>query len=378
MKLIERNECAVTHARDLEHLYTFKQFPTFMGCTVKPESEDVKADMSWWISKSSGLIQLKSLLPLDVLYPEAHGAGSVGELWRKHHRAFAEYIHKQNPSAVFEIGGAHGILANEFQEMKRIPWTILEPNPFPEPGCKAEFIKGFFDSQFRYSKPFDAVVHSHVFEHMYDPDEFMRHLSKFLGEGKRLIFSVPNLAVMLEKKFTNFVNFEHTLYLTEPYIEYLLAKHGFRFIEKTYFLEDHSIFFTAIRDNTQKAKSLNTGFYIKNKILYEDYIIYHKNLIEELNTKIKTLRVPVYLFGAHVFTQFLLAFGLNTEKIICILDNDSKKQGKRFYGTPYLTDSPKILKQVKEAVIILKAGVFNNEIKKDILDNINNNSVFLE
>ena len=74
MNALVRNQCAISCIEDLEHLYTFKEFPIFMGCVNGVESEDLKADMSWWISRNSGLIQLKNLIPLEVLYPESHGA----------------------------------------------------------------------------------------------------------------------------------------------------------------------------------------------------------------------------------------------------------------------------------------------------------------
>ena len=150
MKLIERDLCAVTGHPDLEPLYNFLNFPVFMGCLDQPENMDLKQDMSWWISRGSGLIQLKKLLPLDILYPESHGAGEVGALWKKHHRAFASFVYKTGPAAVFEIGGAHGILEKEYQQFGEVPWTILEPNPLPVEGCKARFIKGFFDENFKY------------------------------------------------------------------------------------------------------------------------------------------------------------------------------------------------------------------------------------
>jgi hypothetical protein len=40
--------------------------------------------------------------------------------------------------------------------------------------------------------------------------------------------------------------------------------------------------------------------------------------------------------------------------------------------------SPKILADIEAPVIILKAGVYNNEIKNDILNNINATTTFLE
>ncbi|EOI7656095.1 SAM-dependent methyltransferase, partial [Campylobacter jejuni] len=76
-------------------------------------------------------------------------------------------------------------------------------------------------------------------------------------------------------------------------------------------------------------------------------------------------------FGAHLFGQYLIFQGLNTEKIINILDNNLIKQEKRLYGTKFIVKSPKILKDQDNSLVILNAGVYNDEIEKDILENIN-------
>lgn len=378
MNLINRDCCVITHQNDLEHLYTFHNFPVFMGCSNKSEANDLKADMIWMISKSSGLIQLGELLPLDILYPESHGAGCVGGLWNKHHNAFAKFIHNFHPSSVFEIGGHHGILAKEFCALNNIPWTILEPNPAPVEGTNAQFIRGFFNSQFNFDEPYDAVVHSHLFEHIYDPGEFMEHLSGFMDEGKYLIFSIPNLLMHLKRKFTYFIGFEYTVFLIEPYVEFLLAKYGFRLVQKEYFMEDHSIFYAAVRDKSIEPIEVQKGLYKKNKKLYQEYLIYHETLISKLNNSMKSTDQQIYLFGAHIFSQYLIAFGLDTTRINCILDNDHNKQGKRLYGTSLMVKSPQQLEDDNSPIVILKTGVFNEEIKKNILENINPNVVFWE
>jgi hypothetical protein len=378
MKLIERNHCAISGKVDLEQLYSFPKFPVFMGCLDQPETADLMQVMSWSISRESGLIQLDNLIPLDVLYPESHGAGVIGVLWEKHHSSFAKFLSTYLPTSVLEIGGSHGILANKFQEFGDIPWTILEPNPSPVDGCKARFIKGFFNENFTYADAFDAIVHSHVFEHIYEPDQFMRHLSGFMGSGQHLVFSLPNLAVMLERKYNNCINFEHTIFLTEPYIEFLLAKYGFRLKGKKYFMDDHSIFYAAVRDPSIKPITLPHGLYEKNKQLYQNYVQYHEELIKELNREISESTQPVYLFGAHVFAQYLIAFGLDTSRIISILDNDLNKQGKRLYGTRLIVQSPNAIKNIGSVKVILKAGVYNQEIKAQIWETINKETEFLE
>lgn len=374
---VERARCAISGADDLELIFNFPDFPVFMGCSDQPGELDLLHDMSWSISRSSGLIQLTTLLPLDVLYPEAHGAGAVGKLWDTHHRSFAQFISRWSPQSIFEIGGSHGLLERSYRQFGYSSWTILEPNPSPVDGCHARFIKGFFDAEFFYDQRFDAVVHSHVFEHMYEPDSFMRHLSGFIDLGKRLFFSIPNMQVMLERKYTNCINFEHTVFLTETYVDHLLSKHGFRLDSKEYFLEDHSIFYAATRVPAVEIVPLPPSLYHMNKRLYNEYIGYHRDLVIGLNDKILTAEGPVYLFGAHVFSQYLLAFGLNSDRIVGLLDNDVNKQGKRLYGTGLMVYSPAVLRDCSGAAVILKAGVYNQEIKEDILLNISSSVEFL-
>ena len=54
-----------------------------------------------------------------------------------------------------------------------------------------------------------------------------------------------------------------------------------------------------------------------------------------------------------------------------VLDNDKQKQNKRLYGTNLNVRSPKFYPNTKNSVVILKVGVYKDEIKKDILENIN-------
>jgi 2-polyprenyl-3-methyl-5-hydroxy-6-metoxy-1,4-benzoquinol methylase len=380
MNLIFRNSDVILKQKDLINLYSFKKFPVFMGCTNQKKELDLLIDMNWSISKDSGTIQLNPLLPLEIIYKEQHGSGCVGDLWSQHHLAFAKFVHSFNFKTVLEIGGLHGILSKLYEDLDRtIDWTIIEPNPIPVNGVTAHFIKGYFDDKFKFDKQADGIIHSHVFEHIYDPHIFLNHISNFLSDGKYMLFSLPNLEEMLKRKYTNVINFEHTIFLTQPYIEYLLSKYYFRIIKKEYFKKDHSIFYACIRDSKVKFSDLPKGLFEYNKKLFLEYVNYHQQLIENLNSQIKTLQKDqkLYLFGAHIFSQYLISFGLNVNRLECIIDNDFNKQGKRLYGTDLKVFSPKILSKDNDPVVILKAGVYNQEIKKDILENINSKTFFL-
>jgi hypothetical protein len=377
MNYISRNNDVVFGNDDLEDLYTFKQFPVFMGCTEQSPSEDILSDMNWKISKESGMIQLNPLLPLDVVYSSEHGSGTTGKAWDEHHSSFADFVYKFKPKSVLEIGGLHGILAEKYLELdSSIKWTMIEPNPTVNPNLPIKVIKGFFDDKFTSDEKFEAVIHSHVLEHVYNPDEFINHKSSFMNDGDLLIFTLPNMQVMLENNYTNCINFEHTVYFTEPYVEYFLNKYNFELIEKQYFRKDHSIFYCAKKTNNILA-NLPNGLYEKNKSTFQKYINNHLDDVNKINESISKTNLPVYLFGAHVFSQYLISFGLDISKIICLLDNDTKKESKRLYGTSLVCENPRILKDIPEAIVILRAGVYNDEVKNDILVNINSNITFI-
>ena len=378
MNYINRNNDVILNNNDLEDLYTFPNFPVFMGCVNTPPKDDILSDMSWKISKGSGAIQLNPLLPLDVVYNSEHGSGTVGKAWDEHHQAFADFVNKFDGTNILEIGGLHGILAQKcLQTNSDLKWTIIEPNPIVPENIPVNVIQGFFDNNFTSKEKFDTVIHSHVLEHVYNPDEFMSHKSSFMKKGNNLIFSVPNMEVMLKNKYTNCINFEHTIYFTEPYIEYMLAKYGFELIEKSYFKHDHSIFYCAKKTTKPKTVEFPEHLYDLNKTIFTDYINSHVADVNNLNNIMANSSMPIYVFGAHVFTQYLISFGLDISNVVCLLDNDSKKENKRLYGTRLISQSPKILKDVPKALVILRAGVYNEEIKQDILNNINPNITFI-
>jgi hypothetical protein len=85
----------------------------------------------------------------------------------------------------------------------------------------------------------------------------------------------------------------------------------------------------------------------------------------------------IYLFGAHVFSQFLISMGLNTEKIICVLDNSLIKNNTRLYGTNLTIKNPKEVNLKDNSIIILKVGNYRDEIISGLMS-INSNIILWE
>jgi len=294
MEYINRNKSLITGKENLEHLYTFKNFPVFIWCTEDRKENDLLADMSFSICKDTGFIQLDKVLPLNIIYSWYHSE-ALWWLWLTHHNLFIEFISKYKLKNVLEIWGSNWYNAKKYtSENKNTKWIIIEPNPNIENSENITVIKWLFDNNSIISSDIDGFVHSHVFEHMYYPLELIENISTSAKEWLYHIFSIPNLEEYLKEKYTNCMNFEHTIFLTEYFIDYLLAIYGFEIIEKKYF-DKHSIFYA-----TKKAKSpINFDFvskYNDYKKLFFDYINYNKEIINNLNQKIETFNWSIYLF----------------------------------------------------------------------------------
>lgn len=367
----------VSGAADLEHLKTYYNVPVFQGCTDEDLSTDEFADLEFAISQGSGMIQLRQLLPLDKVYHKSHFSGTVGKIWSDHHSKFCEFVQKYSSKKILEIGGGHGTLSSHY--LSKYPdadWTIIDPLTTLPEGSKAKVINEFFSDKTVIDPDVDTITHSHFLEHVYDPSVFFDHLGT-LPTGTRMIFSVPHI----EKHFCDFkyissITFEHSYMCSEPYIKYWLKASGYALIEKQVFGNDHSIFIAALKIKTKADvdKSLN-GFpnhYSNNEYIANGYFRHYEDLIWNLNQQ---LPQNYYMFGANPPTQFLISQGLKVEAE-CVLDNDVNKQGKRLYGTNLQVKSPEILRYVPYPVVVLTAGPYSDEIKKDIL-RINPNTSFL-
>lgn len=369
MKNFQRKSCIIDQNSSIEHLYTFKNFPIIMSCVDEPQIDDQFEDMKWGIS-STGHIQLINLLDPNLIYKTYHSPGTVGKTWRDHHESFSNFINEDYYNQVLEIGGASGQLAEKFCENnEQFSWTILEPSSRSIiKDHRIKYIEGYFEDWSTKTK-FDTIVHSHVLEHSYNPKMFLKKTHNLLNSGGIQYISIPNMKYWLDNGFSNTLSFEHTFYLDENVLEYLLCRSGFQVMDKR--INDHSIFLKAIKTD-DRAKFDYDFSYIKT--LFLKYIQNQQLDVSNINKKLQGRKF--FLFGAHIFAQSLFNFGIDQTNVISLLDNDPNKQNKRLYGTNCRVQSPKCLIGLDQPLVLLRGGSYSDEIKENILK-INSTTVFI-
>lgn len=167
---------------------------------------------------------------------------------------------------------------------------------------------------------------------------------------------------MIKSGMPNAVFFEHPYYYDQNIIRILLERNGFKTLKKFYFGKRHSIIYITKKINSKKNSQYSS--YKKNKKIFLKY----KRILKKNASKIIKAHKQgkrIYLFGAHIFSQIILAFIPN--KIIeGIVDNDKKKQNTFLYGTTIKVFSLDKLRKISNVCLYLNAGDYDKEIKKQV------------
>ena len=362
-----RSECAICN-RNIKHIHSLEKMPIKLCCTDSPEINN--AELSFSQCDECGTIQLDKLIPLDILYSNSHNYTSVGKVWENYFNLFCESINDLIiDKNILEIGDPSGKIANRMDNYKK--WHIIEPNKnkkieFKE---KIEFIESFFDENFQTDKQIDMIVHSHLFEHIYDPNVFLKKCHEILVDDGEMFFGVPNMEYIGKNELAPFAGifFEHTILLNKENITYLLNKNGFTILRIIDY-ENHSILFHAKKSPTFLTDFASSDNSIVNCELFLSSVTNYKKFIEKcIRTIEENPNKKVYVFGASYNTQFLLSMGLNPEMITGILDNSVDKQNKYLYGYNLKIYSPEIIRNKEDCIVILKNGYYNNEIMNQLL-----------
>jgi len=357
--------------------------PIYMGC-VDPKisvAEDIFWPMEWGVKENSLFGVLNPPSPQEI-YKLQHN-DSVGEIWKSHHIEFAKFLSTEiQHGKILEIGSATGKLNNLFYSLHKGPdviWDTIEPNPVGHENLigGGRHIDGWFPEDCAETD-YDAIVHSHVIEHVENPIEFLKEMNQKLRIDGKLIFSWPNMRAMLLNSDLNILMFEHLNYLSFNEMISLLEYTGFK-LKKDLNYSSHSIFIAAT-----KVRESDTRQQYQSKVTNEELKLFGKNygeglskIISNFNETLKNSKSRNYIFGAHIFSQYLFANGLNLDLISGCFDNSDKKHNKRLYGWEISVHKPEreILSRKEPMTILLPMGSYEGEIIRQLEPNLHPGSL---
>lgn len=375
MRMIIRNNCCICNG-DTDYICEFENYPIRFDMVLNTNYQF--QTLKFMICRDCNNIQLNNLINIEDLYSnKPHNNNIIGETWKQHFISYAKFMNTINNNLmdVLEIGSPNDKILTHINDYNT--WTLLDPNAQIFNISNIISMKAYFNETFDTSKKYTTIISSHLIEHLYNPSQQIARMNECLTEEGDLFISVPNMEYY-SKTHTPFlgIHFEHTYYLNTVNMIYILNKNQFEVINYEYY-NNHSIFYHCKKNKHMKLSLDSVKQYnIVNLQLFHDKIGYFKTLITDINRSILHTNRPVYLYGCHTNSQILIYLGINTTNIKYILDNDTSKHDKYFYGTGLLCKSPEVIKEIESPIVICYIGNYSQEVKTQLLG-INNQVVFV-
>jgi hypothetical protein len=309
------------------------------------------------ICNNCGCYQNKYLGDLDLVYCDNHNNIVISDIWIKHYENFFNFIIKKSEINykvdILEIGGGNNYVANLFIDKNYNNYTILEP-VITNKIQGINYIEGYLED-YKENREYYITILSHVYEHLYNPQELFKIKSKYIA------LSIPNIPNYIDNLILNFLNIEHTYYFEEEHIIILFNNFKFKLVNKEYF-QDHSIFML-FEYNNELLESPWTN--IKTITINNKFNVYFNKifkLIEKINNYTKMNNKKFAIFPANMYIQYLIMLGLNIDKINYFYDNNNEKYNKYLYGTTILCKNLNFFIENNDHEIILLGFLYNNEI----------------
>ena len=373
MDIIIRNKCCICY-NNLEDIITFKNYPISFSMTN--DNKYTFEDLIFSECIKCKTIQIKNLIDLNILYNKPHNNNVIGKTWIEHFQEFSSMINKfkKNNDNVLEIGSPTDKIERYIDNYSQ--WVLMDPNCEKYPEKKIQSINDFFSEEYNFNCKFDTIIHSHLLEHLYEPNKMLVKMSEILTDDGSIFISIPNLhSYSFEILFLG-MHFEHTYLINEINMLYLCNICKLEIVNKQYY-KKHSIFYQLKKTKEQNTITLSLlrEFNLGYKLLLLNKINEIKDMVNNINIIINNNR-NTYIFGCHSNTQCMLYFGLNIKNIKYILDNDSTKWNKKLYGYDLLCNSPDKIKDEVDVIVICNIGSYTCEVKKQLLE-INNSIKFI-
>jgi SAM-dependent methyltransferase len=321
-------------------------------------------DMEWSECERCGCVQLSKLVELEKLYRVPHNP-AVGRTWESHNSEFANLVKSHSPQFVLDLGGANLKLANLISPSDSVArYDVIdfsaEKYEVASVDDKINLIVGSIENYSR-SNLVDCVILSHTLEHLYEPVETLVSLRECLAENGKIFVSVPNIKSQLRDGFLNALHFEHTYFIDHEYVKMIGSRAGLKLVERVDF-SSYNSFYVFERSQAIPCEHSSPAE------ASQTFVEFVANLQEDVRKIVSKIdNEDFYVFGAHVFSQYLVNAGLPTDRIISIIDNDDNKAGKFLYGTSLPVKKPSDISSVDEPLVLLRVAQYEQEIREQLL-----------
>ena len=338
------------------------------------------------LCKKCGLLQLEDIVNPDLMFRNYLYVSSTSKTFIEHFQNFARSIYDDfklsDKDLIIDVGSNDGILLKPFKQLG-VKTLGVDPAKNVAKIAKKNGIRTFVDyfnisSANKILKKYGKVriiTAANVFAHTDNWEEFAES-SKILLEGNGIIIiEVPYLLDFIQKNLFDTIYHEHLSYLAIRPLDNFFKKHNFKIfkVQKTLSHGGSIRVFIERNNGPYKVQSsvkhfLNLErkaklFNIQTFKTFAKKMDSNKKLLLNTLNKIKNEGKKIIGFGAPAKGNTLLNyFGIGTNVLDYIVDDNKLKQNLYTPGTHILIKSPKTLHNDSFDYVLILAWNFADSI----------------
>ena len=383
-KTIDR--CQISGAKDLKTILSLGYLPP-VNKLKKIDSllcEDIFFPAELVFSKKSKLVQLKTIVKKEILFPKEYPYTSsttkiLRENFKELYKDCKKIVNISSNDLIIDIGSNDGNLLNNFKDNHRVLGIT------PENIGKIAIRKGINTLQRYFDKATSDLVlkkfgkakiitATNVFAHIENVNLLMKNLLKILKNDGIFICESHYLVSLINSIQYDAIYHEHLRYYSLTSLKYLFNKYGMEIIDaKKINTHGGSIrVYAARKKRFEIHKSVTKILNFEKKFLnWKTFINFKKNVVQsKLNLysilkKLKNKNKKIYGIGAPSRASTLINYvGLDENIIDCVLEIEgSYKIGSYIPGKKIPILSEKKLYNDPPDFVILFSWHIASELK---------------
>jgi len=381
------NRCQISKKKDLSKILSLGYLPPVNSYYPihKPQNEETFFLTDLVYSKSSKLVQLKTIVNKEIIFPKSYPYTSsttkiLRDNFKELYKECSRLINLKKNDLIIDIGSNDGNLLSNFKKNHRVLGVT------PENIGKIAIKKGintllrYFDKKTteiilkKFGKA-KLVTATNVFAHIDNIHYLMNNLLKILDKDGVFVSESHYLTSLIQTVQYDTIYHEHMRYYSLMSLNYLFKKYNL----KIFHAKKISTHGGSIRVYVSRNKKLKESSSFKNILKFEQKYLNHKTFQEfkdkvilskmnlfSLLKKIKNKKKVIYGVGAPSRAATLVNYvGLNEDIIKYILEiKGSYKIGKFMPGTNIpIVDEKLIFKSKPDYLLLLSWHISKTLIK---------------
>jgi len=280
--------------------------------------------------KSCNCLQLQNLVDPSILYSDLYTNATFSSSWEHHNIELTNFILNNTTDTSFlEIGANKGGLYKMLKnKQNNIRYNVLDMYKNNELDENIHFFEGNCET-FDFTG-FNALILSHVFEHLYSPLTFIQNVRN--SNVHTLFISIPNFDYLLNEESITLLHSQHTFFCGLDYILYMFSLYQYK-------CESH--FEYPGNFKSRMFKFVLDANVVPLSMPSRDIELYKKIYITKMYN-LRNTQIPEnsYIFPSGIYGQYAYYFSKYKNNVLGFLDNNPERHNKKLYGTDKLVYSP--------------------------------------